>query len=620
METSLVPCVATETCLPFNRSCVGVCPEGMSVCPTTDICHVTSLSESCDRTNETCLVGQTLVQRSDNSRYCDSSGSLPLPAQNCSSRGLVYCQALSMCQNLTEPYLCQSCPGNLVLCADTGECVSDVRMCCGQEGYFCDVLSECLENGTRCELPNLPPVANVPLIYLETIEDFPVSLNEGHVISVLLSSDSEPAVDAQGEEVSIAIVQASTFQESYGEWQYTLCEGAPGNTTEGCTSYLPTWVTIDPGTLSEANALVLPNTARIRFNRKAIELDGAVWLRIKFWDGNTDGYVSPTKDLVRSRAPSFETTLPYTPTSAFSENTTLLTAVILPLISQPTFNPMASLQLTSIEEDTVFANNLGNLFSDFVLSVDIPNFQVLAEDRVEGLTSSQGLSAKELELLLPVVVREAYYRQVALVNPTRKERRGAAELGQNPGVAISFTSESSLGTWQVSLNEDPRQFVALSSILTHPENREILLLNTNARLRLLPVSDFCGSEYILVRPWDGYWNRTITTPLDNGFLVVSLPEANSSTAALSTNNLNDWERVEINVECIQDTPVLQADQVLLDPIPYRIAYRYERVFTAMIDRAAVEVRAERSRLSDFLQLTLEVPVDIKKISPALNST
>ena len=620
MDPNLVPCVTMETCLPSNRACAEVCPEGMSVCPTTDLCHVTSLAESCDFSNETCLVGQTLVQREDNSRYCTLSENLSIPGQHCTSEGMVFCNALDECHNLTEPFLCQACPGDLQLCVDTGECVTSLVQCCGPNGNYCDVLNMCLEVGARCELPNIAPGINSSLIYLETIESFqPGVYNQGHVVSLLLGNMTGLAVDSQGEEVSIAITQASTIQTSRGEWQYALCVDSPTDLYGSCSDVYSNWITIDASMLSETNALVLPNTVRVRFVRRAIELDGAVWLRVKLWDGNNDSFVSPRKDLVRTHVPSFETTLPYTSDGAYSENTTLLVVVILPLITPPSFSSKASLQLSGITEDVVFVNNLGNEITDIVLSVYIPDFMVLAEDRIEGFKELIAHSPQYFEQLLPTGVRDLYYSQVERVNPTRKERQLALEDGQYPGVALSLGSNPR-GTWQVSLTGDQRQFVNLSSVLQNP--KDLLLVNTTARLRFLPMLDFCGFDYISVRPWDGYWNQSAANFLDNGFLVASeleINSTNSSAAVISSYNFNDWERVEIEVACVPDTPVLLVNQVLLDPIPYRIVYRYERVFTILVGRDALSVRAERERFAEFIQITLQEPVDVKRIYPALEN-
>ena len=600
-----------KTCILPNEACAGVCPEGMSVCPTTNICHVTSLTMSCDGSNETCLIGQTLVQREDKTRNCVTSTALPANGQVCTGEGLVYCEALDQCWNISVPFLCQACPGSLFECPDTGECVPDLAQCCGFDGYYCDILNQCVNTDERCELPNIAPSTESDLIYLESITSFDpeaMSSGDGHVTGLLLSNSS-PAVDSQGEEVSIAIVGISETPPTSGEWQYALCGDMASDSFSACLNLTSPWITIME--VSESSALVLPNTAQVRFVRKAVELEGAVWLRVKLWDGNTVGFLSPRNDLVRTAQPHFNSTLPYTSNGAYSENTTLLTILVHPLIEPPKFNSLASFQFSSVDEDLAFVQNRGSTIADVIVQVDIPNFMVIPDDRIEGFPSYE-----LYEELLPNESRQAYYSQVQRVNPTRKERQQAMVSGQYPGVGIGFdSSDISQGRWQVSHNGDPRRFVFLDSVIT--DDNIVVLLNTSARMRFVPHSDFCGMATILVRPWDGFWNDTVATLLENGYIVTSEPSENDTT--LSLYNLNSWEMGYTNIECIRDNPVTLQDRVQLDPIPYRISYRYERLFTALVDREIGSFRSEQERYTDFLQLILLYQVDIKRLSPAKES-
>ena len=142
---------------------------------------------------------------------------------------------------------------------------------------------------------------------------------------------------------------------------------------------------------------------------------------------------------------------------------------------------------------------------------------------------------------------------------------------------------------------------------------QILLLNTTARLRYLPHVNFCGEASIRIRPWDGFWNETVATCLENGYIVTS---SAGQQASLCSFNLNEWEEAEIRVSCVHDKPVVSQILVVMDPIPYRITYRYERLFTVLVARKANSLRAE---FSDFLQLILQQPVDIRRFSPANSS-
>ena len=579
----------------------------MSVCPTTNVCHESSITESCDSTNETCLIGQTLVQRADESRYCTNSSLLPSIGQTCTELGLVYCEALNECQNVSASLLCRPCPVGLFYCDISDSCIENMTDCCVDSSYYCDLLGMCIDASLRCELPNVAPEVVSQLIHLESVTVLDIDLgypNEGHVIAELLGNSTHPGVDSQGEQVSIAIVQVSPVVYNDGEWQYSLCDNI---------STCSEWMYVDGDVLSELNALVLPNNARVRFVIKSIELAGAVWLRVRIWDGNEDGYVSPRNDLVSLSSPQYLPTLPYSDRGAFSENTAVLTLLVHPYIRPPVFNSQASFKLTSILEDTVFAYNLGNVISDVVESVEVQYLNPLPEGIVHGFSSLP--NGAEIELLLPFDVRESYLGDVRQANSVRLQRRAARDSGQLPGVAIALNLlvPSSSGKWQVSLSGDPKRFVSIASLID--PSTQLLLLNTTARLRFLPEVNFCGDVSILLGAWDGFWNPSVAIQLDSGYVISYLPPARS---ILSDYNLNEFEEVLLNVSCMPDKPVVQVQQVLLDPIPYRISYRYERLFTALLDRDSDSVRGERSTLESYLQLILRVPATIRRISKALN--
>ncbi len=615
----------------MNMGCDSTCPVGTSLCSTTNLCHVTTLSESCDGSNITCLVGQSLVQRNDTTRYCTATDSLP---QMCDDDS-VYCEGLGQCMNRSAPYLCQPCPGELLPCPDSAECVSDIAECCRPDEEYCEVLDACLLAGMRCELPNVAPTVTSDLIYLESITTFSdeVYSGNGHVISALLGNGTTPAVDSQGEEISIAITRGSEISTSSGEWQFSL-------------SVLNTsWTRIETNQLSETNALVLPNTASVRFVRRSIVFDGAVWLRAKIWDGNTDGFISPSRDLVMSHDPGFMTTLPYTPNGAFSQSSTLLTILVHPLILPPFFDPFASLLFTDAQEDVAYSSNLGDRISDLVLSVDIPNFQVLPENRIQGFP--QGTMDLEYEQQLPVEAKGRYYDDIARVNPTRIERRYALQSGQLPGVGVMLDSVSTgqSGTWQVAFNNDPKLYLDLDSILTSSADEDTLLLNVSARLRFLPDPDFCGVVSILLAPWDGVWNASYATLLPSGYIITTSPHNGGgggsddggssggdsdagdggsggdgdglSSSGLSTYNLNEWVRAEININCVPDTPRVLERSVQASTIPYRIKYRYERLFTLLIDRNVTSLRRETETLSNYLQIIFQHSVTLKRFSLAM---
>ena len=586
-------------------ACDGVCPQDMSVCPTTNICHVTTLSESCDQSDETCLIGQTLVQRANGSRYCTNSSLLSNVGEMCSDQGFVYCEVLDECQNISTPMPCQPCPDGLFYCERISSCVANMSECCDANSYYCEVLGLCIETGLRCELPNVAPVTSSQLIHIESLVAFDPDIvysSQGHVIAQLLGNGTHIAVDSQGEQVSIAIVQVSPIPVDQGKWQYSLC----GDGNSACLASTSNWERIDGDMVSESNALVLPNIARIRFVRRSIELAGAAWLRVKLWDGNVDGYLSPRNDLVSLSPPQYLNSLPYMNNGAFSENTTLLSILIHPYIQPPSFSSQASFQFTSTLEDTIFAYNYGTVISDIVTSVNVPDLSPTSEGIIQGFLND--------EQLLPFEARENYLSDVRRANPVRFWRQAARLSGQLPGVAVSLNiSTPSSGKWQVSLSGDPKRFVGITSLID--PSTHLLLLNTTARLRFLPKENFCGAVSILLGAWDGFWNDSVATQLDSGYIISPFPPSSSS---LSHYNLDVWEEAWINITCVPDKPIVLDERVLLDPpIPYRLAYHYERLFTALVARDFASVRRERDTLANYLQLILRVPVTVKRISKAL---
>ena len=596
VDTSLVSCTATETCQSRNVGCNRTCPLGMSLCPTTNICYTITLSESCDDTGITCLEAQSLVQRSDQTRECAVTDTLPSSGQYCNNES-IYCEELNTCMILTAPVLCQPCPGQKLLCPGSSECVTNLVHCCGTNEVYCEVLNSCLGVGRRCELPNVSPKSSLGLIYLQSISNFSedtIYSRSGHVIYELLGNGTTPAVDSQGEEISVAIIGASQVSPTFGEWQFSLSQNS-------------SWTRLVPSQLSETSALLLPNTAHLRFVRRLIELDGAVWLRVKLWDGNQDGFLSSSSELVRSQEPSFTSSTPYAVNSAFSLNSTLLVILIHPLNSPPSFlSPFTQLNFTSIQEDVSFRENLGNTLSDVIFSVNIPDFRVLSTDRIEGLPDTF------YEQLLPADVIHHYYNDVNDVNPTRIQRQFAQQSGQFPGVAVTFDSIASnlSGTWQVALTNDPQIFVSLDSIISSNTGSEnAVLLNTTARLRFLPGPSFCGTVSILLAPWDGYKDLVVSS-LSDGYFTVNIPPRK-----LLHYNLGLWERGVVTVQCIADSPLVFETRVQISVIPYQLTYVYESLFTLLLDRNISSLREEEVVFTNYLHVILQHQVSIMRLSP-----
>ena len=598
-DFSLTPCLPAGTCLPPYMACDGQCSEGTALCPTTQFCRVTSLRQSCDGSNVTCLIGQILVEFANSTRECLPLSVLPPSAENCIEEQ-PYCIAFDECANTTSSNPCRTCPIGQTLCPDTAECVVSLSECCGEDRYFCEILDTCLGDGEVCQLPNVPPDVFTAIIHVESVINFDPDESksaDGHMIRELLSNSSNNAtVDSQGEEVSIAIVEIS---ESQGEWQYAVCPNGSARTVGDCG-----WVTI--GGVSEDRALLLPSSGWIRFLRRSVEVEGAVWMRVKLWDGNEDRYLSPSLDLVRYSEPYYSSTLPFSSTGPFSQNSTFLSVLLLPVVPLPSLPSHSSLTLSPITEDTPITSNPGNTIEQLVQQVVVPVLPVLPEEVILGLPEMSLFT--DYKTLYPTAVQE-YIDRIKEVNPTRLQHQSVRDQGLGPGVGIRLSSyeDGVKGRWQVSWNGDVRQYVYVSSLLS--STNQILLLNTTARIRFIPSPNYCGEVSIPFQPWDGYWNETGTNTILNRFLVTM-------DTALSHFNLNNLLAATQSVDCIPDKPVFLVNRLQLSPIPYFISYSYQRLFTVTVSMETGTLRGDRNRLSELLHVTLEREVRVLRIAAA----
>ena len=582
-------------------ACAGICPLGKSVCPTTNICYALSNEQPCDV--NTCLNGQTLIQRSNGTRYCGPSSSLPIQGQTCNTSDVIYCEELDVCSNLTAPHLCQACPDGLIACSDTKECVTDSQLCCGYNAGFCQILNKCLPTGEICQLPNIAPVIPSPLIYIDSIDQYNSHQPpyKGHMVGIILGNNSI-AVDEQNEEVSIAITDISNTSQDFGEWQYALCHSSFSVCTT-CLHLSTPWIKIT--NVSDDNALYLPNTACLRFWRKSIEIEGAVWLSGKLWDGSINGYLSNSTTLVRYQQPYHNTTLTYSSNGPISQNSTLLLSLLLPLTEPPNFSSDAPLALTDIDEEVPLTHNLGDSIDKLVLSVSTHYLQQLSESKIQGLPDSDiGLSYEEL---IPTFIKDDYYNNATIANVIRKQRLQTLSNGQMSGVAVSLLSLNS--PWQVSINGDPQLFVYINDILTSTD--QLLLLNTSSLIRFLPPSNFHGTESLGVKAWDG------VIPDSSGQLTVhnSLTYV-SSLDALSIYHVNTQQYVKVNINSIADVPTIIQTTTTLPPLPYTLEYHHERLFTVLVGQSFDSLRSIQEALDGLFSLILDETVSVHRLYPA----
>ena len=580
----------------------------MGVCPTTSLCFPLSHDQSCDPSlPDVCVSGQTLVQYVNETRRCVRSSLLPPLGQSCTSNGSIFCDELMTCSNLSAPHLCRLCPIGLLHCSSTNQCVAETKLCCNSNAYFCPVLDRCILNGLQCRLPNIAPVISTNLILLDSLMTYS-SLSPGHMIGALLGNNDSLAVDSQGEELGVAITEASSVEQQMGEWQYALCDG-PIILCRACSNLSSPWTTIDAGSISKSTALFLPNTACLRFWRKTIELEGAVWVRVKLWDGNQDGYISNSMTLVRYRAPFVNSTLPFMNTSSFSNHTTLLTTLVLPQVEPPQFSSLSPLSLSTILEDTALVDNLGGVIADVALSELVAKLPVHNTSSIPGLPTVPAHLPDDSYLdLIPTDVKTVYFQQVAEVNPTRLSR---TETSNPPGVAVSL--QGAVNGWQVSPSGDDRLFIFISDLLTAPD--QVLLLHNASRLRLLPSENYHGNTSLTIRPWDGVAPSSPSSITRNDFTVTI-----ATTTSFQPHSLGTAQQLAVQVEAVFDAPVITSPSAEMSPLPYLLQYHYQRLFTIQVAREPGLMRGRsRSELAGTLSTALEVIVEIQHLYAANSS-
>ena len=596
-----VPCPSQSECLMSNVACSGTCPAGESLCPPTNLCHPDSTTTPCD--TNTCLIGQTLIQSEDGMRYCALSSTLSTVGEACISYGYVYCAEIDECSNLTAPHLCKYCPEGEIACNDTKVCVNDTKYCCGTNGYYCDVLKKCLLHNEVCILPNIAPNIDKQLIYYGMINEV-LSDAKGKMIGTLVGENDELGIDNQGDEIGIAIVENNA---TIGEWQYGECFGGIDICRE--CSNVSSWNSID-NFYSEYFALYLPNTACLRFVRNSLHFTGASWLRIKAWDGNANGYISPDSTLVRYQSPYIGNTLPYTPTGSVSNDSTLLSVLVFPINTYPTITE-GKPELTDIVENAPIQVNLGDSVNHIVNSVSVDYLPVLTNDAISGLPSIDGNgNSIDYTNLLPTEAVQQFYTAIDSLNPTRSDRISS---NHNPGIAVQLHSEDEgNGDWQVSLNGDPQLYTNIKNVVGNTDR--LLMLSTSALIRYIPMQYFSGTAILAVYPWDGVVPGASIQHSVNGFIAHTA--IRDDFDPFSINNVT---LLSVTVLKSDQAPVITTTTVLMSPIPYAMEFEYPELFTVTTQRDYDALDMDGDDIGNVLYLVLSHPVEVHHIFPAPNS-
>lgn len=467
-------------------------------------------------------------------------------------------------------------------------------------------------NGQDCKLPNIAPKVTEELIYHSSVKDVVIDSETSDVsglakmVGVLLGNGNNLGVDGQNEEIGIAIVELAQPNVTLGVWQYAECYSNDINLCKQCNN-VSSWNSIIDS-LSESHSLFLPNTACLRYLRRSLYSVGASWLRVKLWDGNTDGYISPKPTLVRYQQPFYNSTLPYNAIGSTSEASTLLTVLIVPVNSQPMFG-ISDPHLTKITENVKLQDNIGDTVIDIVESISFDHLPVLVSKVVGGLPELDGFgNSIQYINLLPPDALSTYYNAIDEVNPTRVERQ-STEL--EPSIAIQILpSDLVNGDWQVSMNGDPQLYIYLSDIVGITEH--LILLSTSSRIRFVPKPYFKGEAMLSVYPWDGVLPEPVQEQSLNDIMIQT-----TAHGYFLPQSLNTVSYLRVDVTQVEQQPIINTPTVSLSAIPYSIRFNYSSLFTITVLTPFDELEA--SVVEAVLKLTdLGNSFTIHNILPAFN--
>ena len=538
---------------------------------------------------------------------------LPSNGRSCTSVGYIYCTLLDDCFNLSAPHLCQHCPSDKYYCQHTDSCLSDPLLCCPPGETYCDALRVCLPTNIRCLLPNVAPLVDQHLVLVASMMSFvpdDIFSGMGHVTGHVISSSNDTAIDSQGEELGVAIVGVSDVPSDLGEWQYVLCSDSESDSFGECSNLISKWKSV-PKSVSDGNSFLLPPDSRIRFVRKSARLEEAVWLSVKLWDGNTDGYLSSTKNLTRSHLPSHQSTIPFISSGAFSESTVLLVTLLHPYLTQPTFGKEGmSITFSSINEEERPIDNRGDIINEVTDGIGLLDLPPVDDTVIGGFPIPPDyVPIDHYQELLPAEEVELYLSTAEFVNQVRTAREKARKGGQDPGILLSFESplDPAPGRWQISESGSIFEWRYLDTIIGTNDG---VFLNLTARIRFLPNQDFHGNVSLLLHPWDGVVNANLTRTIIGKYIVTNLIE--------SGINVTANQRVSLQVISVLDNPQFTASEYLLPPIPYVIKYQYERLFSVEFETSLGNLM-EQASLDTLLFVALGARVDIKRYLPTSDS-
>ncbi|XP_065192145.1 uncharacterized protein LOC135823227 isoform X2 [Sycon ciliatum] len=618
------------TCMPLEQPCEQTrCHTTHSLCQPTARCLPLDTHTTCDNSSSatTCLVDQALVEADGGVRTCRNAAVLMSSVgRSCTAASMVFCSLRDRCINVNVPDPCVQCRAPLLECPKTGVCTLDMGECCDSTALvYCNYTRSCINASVPCVLmtteppsvtptPNSSPVLNTDLLYVGEVrrDDYAdlisqLLLNEGVWVSELLANgfNGQPfANDSDSDILGLAVVGTGADNET--GWQYAECVSSPLEPSDCRPS---AWMDI-PQHVSTRHALLLGPMTRIRPVASTAAI-GAVWFKAYAYDGSMAGLQHPVGNGSLASTGQVVTVDPLTTggASAFSAGTAFIIAIIQPAIEFPSlFN--SSLTLVDLVEDTPAYLNDGTPMATLLTGPILKRWTQRGND-----SHIPYLPVGVDQLLVSAGNLSDYFDQVRRVNSIIASRLMSAQAGYQPGLVVTFQLPDESGRWQISPHGTLSTWYYIDRVLPGTTGNVSVFVDQRARLRFLPQANFYGRpDPVTVLAWDG-----VTTAAE-GVVPIRAAAQRSLTSVVASTSVSSAARtVEFEVLNSEDRATRTQPTAGLKPIPYRIRYEYDHVFTAVVERSASDLRQSNDSFKQHMFVALLHSISVLRIEP-VNTT
>ena len=157
---------------------------------------------------------------------------------------------------------------------------------------------------------------------------------------------------------------------------------------------------------------------------------------------------------------------------------------------------------------------------------------------------------------------------------------------------------------------ETRSMLCVVSVSTGSGNISVFV-DQRARLRFLPAPDFYGNPHSLrARAWDG-----VTRASPGSLGVTAVLTSDLAANVLPTSMSPEWQSVGFSVLNVADRVTNTSASLVLNAIPYRIRYEYNRIFAVDVQRPIDNLRMNIGAFSTAMLLSLLKTISVLRAEP-----